>query len=103
MKVSIQELRNLVYEAVREQINEASLQEGPKEIQIRNVMMDLKDVVVGSITEDVVRETGIEEPQVASVVARAYDKMVQDIVMSLDVSTAPAAMGPRRRVVAVGG
>lgn len=104
MKISIQELRKMVFEAVRSELKEAAnLQEGPKEIQIRTVMMDMKDVVVGSITEDVVRETGIEEPQVESVVSRAYDKMIQEVVMALETPAPAVAAGPRRRVVAVGG
>lgn len=103
MKITIQELRKIVFEAVRTRLEEAKLQEGPKEVGIRSVMMDLREPIVGSLTEDISREAAIEEAMVERAVSTAYDKMIAEVVQALDVSISPSSTGPRRRVVAAKG
>lgn len=104
MKISIQELRKIISEAVKAQLSEENLQEGPKEIQIRQTMLELKEVIVGSIVEDLVRETGMEEMAVERVVGSAFDKMVSMIVRELDIpNVMGSAEAPRRRIVSTGG
>lgn len=103
MQITVEALRQLVKEAVRARLEEAKLQEGPKEIGIRTVMMDMREPIVGSLTEDISRETGIEEAMVERVISSAYEKMIVDVVRSLDTEVSPANTGPRRRLVAVGG
>lgn len=100
MKITAQQLLEMVNKAVKEKLAESKLNEGAKEIPIRMVLGDIKDVVVGSITEDLMRELGMDEMHIQGVVARAFDKMVKEIVIELDK---PMELGqPRRRVVAVG-
>lgn len=103
MQISLEELRKLVFEAVRSRLNEGALQEGPREIGIRSVMMDLREPIVGSLTEDIVRETGIEEPLVERALSTAYERMIMEVVKTLDSQPVISTTGPRRRIVAAGG
>lgn len=103
MKITVEDLRKLVFEAVRARLQENTLTEGPKEIGIRSVMMDLKEPIVGSLTEDITRETGIEEMAVERAISSAYDKMIVTVVQSLDSPLDLVSTGPRRRIVAAGG
>lgn len=101
MQIKLDELRKLIAETVAKKLEERKLlNEGPKEIQIRMTMEDIKDVVVSSITEDLMRELGMDEAQIASVISRAYDKMVREVVLELDTQAADVGSGPRRRIVA---
>lgn len=102
MQIKLEELRVLIAETVSRKLHERKLlNEGPREIQIRMAMEDIKDVVVSSIAEDLMRELGMEEGQIMSVVGRAYDKMIRDVVMELDSATPGSDPGtPRRRIVA---
>lgn len=106
MKITLEQLKEMVSEAVKARLSEATVvSEGAKEIPIRMVLDDIKDVVVGSIVEDLVRELRMDEKAVEMVVSRAFDKMVKEIVLGLDMpghEHSPEGL-PRRRVVAVGG
>lgn len=96
MKITAKQLQEMVNEAIS-----AKLAEGAKEISIRMVLGDIKDVVVDSITEDLMRELGMDEQTIKMAVGRAFDKMAKDIVLELDKPQLDAGL-PRRRVVAVG-
>ena len=99
MKISVEQLRTLVFEAVRARLSEAKLQEGPKEIGIRAVMEELYEIYVGSLTEDITLETGLDEEAVEDAVSAAYEQMTVSLVQDLDVVAKPTATGPRRRIV----
>jgi len=96
MQITKAQLQQMISEAVS-----AKLKEGAKEIPIRMVLGDIKDVVVGSITEDLTRELHMDENAISMVVSRAFDKMVREIVVELDKPQLDTGL-PRRRVVAVG-
>jgi hypothetical protein len=104
MKISIQQLQEMITEAIATRLSETAepLTEGVKEIPIRMILGDIKDVVVGSITEDLSRELHMDEHAIEAAVSRAFDKMVREIVMELDKPGMDVGSGPRRRVVAVG-
>lgn len=96
MKITVEQLKSMINEAISSRLNE-----GPKEIGIRSVMMDLKEPIVGSLAVDIAQETGMEELMVEKAVAQAYEKMIVDVVRSLDVGPARTEIPgtPRRRVV----
>lgn len=103
MQISVNELKEMIKTTVTRKLSESykPLTENAKEIPIRMVLDDIKEVVVDSITEDLVRELKIEEMVVARVVGKAFDTMTRQIVLGLDEAsreTVPA--GPRRRIVA---
>ncbi len=116
MRIGVDELKKMVNEAVKKRLREDSpagssgavgvLAEGPSEIAVRMVMEDLREVIVGSITEDLVRQTSKEEKVVESVVSGAYEAMAREIIRNLDraattMSSDPQSVGgqPRRRTV----
>lgn len=98
MKITLNELRALISEAVR-----TKLTEGTKEIPIRMVMDDMKAPVVESLTEELMKEISLEEVAISGVVGKAYDKMVMEVVRELDdkpgLDLGPGI--PRRRVVGI--
>lgn len=97
MQITLNELRTLISEAVR-----VKLTEGTKEIPIRMVMDDIKAPVVESITEDLMKELSLDEAAISSVVSRAYDRMVMEVVRELDKPGMDPVPGiPRRRVVGI--
>jgi signal recognition particle GTPase len=102
MKITINQLQEMITEAITAKLSESPLTEGVKEIPIRMILGDIKDVIVGSITEDLTRELRMDEHAIEGVVSRAFDKMVREIVMELDKPGMDVGSGPRRRVVAVG-
>lgn len=94
MKITVDQLKKMINEAVKSRLNE-----GPKEIGIRSVMMDLKEPIVGSLAVDIAQETGLDEIHVEKAVAQAYEKMIMDVVRSLDVKGLEPQGTPRRRIV----
>jgi len=81
------------------------LSEGPKEIQIRLVMEDIKDIVVSSIADELKKELKMDEAVITGVLNDAFDKMTRDVIMNLDKASAEPVGGtaPRRRVIIPGG
>jgi len=96
MKITLNELRALISEAVR-----TKLTEGTKEIPIRMVMDDMKAPVVESLTEELMEKTSLEEVAISGVVGRAYDKMVMEVVKELDDKLDLGPGIPRRRIVGI--
>ena len=107
MKISVDELKKMVNEAVSKKLKEGNfhkktqINEGPEEISIRMVMSDLKEPVVGSIVEELTRETQRDEKTIEAIVTSAFEVMVRQIVQGIERS-APTqqTQAPRRRVVA---
>lgn len=102
MRVSLEQLRTIISETVKNKLVENKIiKEGAKEIQIRMTMDELKDVIVDSITEDLVRELNIDEAKVAKVVSRAYDKMTMEIVLELDKPQKQETEMSRKKIIVV--
>jgi len=107
MKISVDELKKMVSEAVSKKLaggnysGKKQINEGPEEISIRMILSDLKEPVVGSIVEELSRETKRDEAMIESVVSSAFDVMTRQIVQGIErMAPAQTAQAPRRRVVA---
>lgn len=101
-KITFDQLREMVSAAVKAKLAENAdsfLTEGAKEIPVRMVLGDIKDVVVGSIVEDLMRELKMDEAAISQVVSRAFDNMTKEIVLGLDVPGMETGPVQRRRVV----
>jgi len=101
MKITKDKLEEIIQGIVKKKLSEAlTLKEGPREIPIRMIMDDLKDVVVGSVTEDIARELmGVDEKVIERAVQEGYAKMTHTIVVALDAAPAIPGSGPRRRMI----
>lgn len=86
MRVGLNELKEMVGNAIKTQLNESSLlQEGPSEISTKLVLDEMKDIIVSSISEDLLRELpNKEESFIAKIVASGYDAMTREILRNID-------------------
>lgn len=103
MQITVGKLQEMIKTTVTRKLSEnyKPLTEGTKEIPIRMVLDDIKEIIVDSITEDLVRELNVEEMTVSRVVSQAFDTMTRQIVLGLDEANKDAqSSGPRRRIVA---
>lgn len=108
MRVGLDELKKMVGEAVKKTMTENTgmvLTEGPSEIAVRMVLEDLKEVIVGSLTEDLVRELkNKEEKMVETIVSSGYEAMAREIIRNIDKTetlggSAQLGGAPRRKTV----
>lgn len=90
MEITLRELKAMVKEAVKSKLNE-----GPQEIPIRMTMEDLKEPIIGSIIEDLVRNSSLSEKEIESVVVKAYEKMTIEIIRGLDIAKSKPAPSSR--------
>lgn len=103
MRLGINELKQMVGEAINKQL----LQEGPSEISVRMIMDEMKDVIVGSITEDLTRELpNKNEVFLEKVVEAGYLAMTREIIRNVDsgqgniaASSGPEVSHKRKTVV----
>lgn len=105
MKISIDELKQMVSEAVNKRLKEnaakVKLNEGPEEISIRMVMSSIKSAVVDSIVEELIREMpNKDEGMLTGILSEAYETMTRRVVQDIErQAPAPTATPPRRKIV----
>jgi len=98
MKITLVELKEMISEAVKAKMNE-----GPRQVSIEMVLNDedIKEPTIDSICQDLSVSLGLDFNEIHGSVERGYNKMVQSIVMDLDIRSpqspsgaAPAAIRP---------
>ena len=90
MKISLTGLKEMISEAVRAKMNE-----GPRQVSIEMVLNheDIKEPTVDSICQDLSASLGLDFNEIHGSVERGYDKMVQSIVVDLDIRSPQSPSG----------